>query len=298
MRPDRHDPANTLILTLILGDERRSDPTTISAMALATGIDAADLRLRLRREPPCILGLSGPGAANGAAHAAHAFGGELFAPAVADIRAFATEIPARTLEVQPGRLIVQPWRDRDPIDVALESIRLLVRGRVRPPRESHRGDRPTGPAANTGMRRRIGSTSLITGAAGALLAHAAEAGSAVPLTAEEPPIELLDIRLRDGRAIRVDGRRFAFHVLGPLRGQNDRVNMDALRDLMAHLAPQSIVDNGFALYTPGPEVAFAIVDRHMPAAERAFTFYARWISLVYRHMAGESDASPPRAARS
>lgn len=298
MRPDRHDPANTLILTLILGDERRSDPATIGAMARATGIDAADLRLRLRREPPCILGLAGPGAANGAAHAAQASGGELFAPAVAEIQASAAEIPARTLEVRPGRLLVQPWRARDPIDVALESIELLVRGSVRPPRESRRGDLPPGPAANTGMRRRLGSTSLITGAAGAFLAHAVETGSAVPITTQAPPIELLDIRLRDGRAIRVDGRRFAFHVLGPLRGQNDRVNMDALRDLLARLAPRSIVDNGFALYTPGPEVAFAIVDRRLPAAERAFTFYARWITLVYRHMAGESGASPPRPARS
>ncbi len=99
--------------------------------------------------------------------------------------------------------------------------------------------------------------------------------------------EKLDIHLKDGRVLQVDGDRFAFEILGTVRGLTDRENMDRLSELLAKAAPHAIVDPYFPLWKPPAEAKRMRLPRMLVNKDDPdFAFYSRWVAVMYRHMLG------------
>ena len=112
------------------------------------------------------------------------------------------------------------------------------------------------------------------------------------VTKEVETSDKLDVHTTDGSVYRIDGDRFAFQVLGDLRGHTDKANMDSLVELLDHLCPDAVVDTFFKLWRPPPGHHRLRVP-HGQRRDQAFDFYSRWATLTYRHVLGPQAGGPP-----
>ena len=97
----------------------------------------------------------------------------------------------------------------------------------------------------------------------------------------------LDVHTTDGSVFQIDGDKFGYSILGDLRGHSDRHNMDQMFELLAHLAPDAIVDPYFKLWTPpAGHHRLRLPDMKANNDDPAFAFYSRWVALLYRHLLG------------
>lgn len=234
--------------------------------------------------PPCIVATTlDAHAADAAVRAITSLGGDAFAPSLADIAALGPTLKIKHLELTGnGTLLAEFWR-ADPIAFEPASIQVLVRVSL--------GKKPAGfgtPDADRAVDvARVGAIALDIAIDGGTLGYH---GYYAPTPS--PPLkptailsERLDIHLTTGEVLQIDGGKFGFAILGSLRGHSDKANIDAMIDLLEHLAGHAVVDNFFGNFKPPPGIdRLRLPQSKLNKDNPAFAFYSRWAALMYRHV--------------
>ena len=102
----------------------------------------------------------------------------------------------------------------------------------------------------------------------------------------------LDVHTTDGRVFQVDGDKFGYRVLGDLRKHGDKANMDAMLELLSHLAPDEIVDPYYSLWSAPPgHDRLRLPMMKINNDDPRFAFYSRWVALMYRQIMRGSDSA-------
>ena len=101
--------------------------------------------------------------------------------------------------------------------------------------------------------------------------------------------EIMDLYLRDGSRIRINGDKFGFDVLGEGKGYTDRQNMDKLAVMLSERAPRAIVDLNFREFRCPPDILTSYFRSaegrvRLTVEAPAFDFYSVWAALMYRKM--------------
>jgi hypothetical protein len=244
-----------------------------SLLARVGVLDEPTLRMRLGRDPPMIVAQVDPEIARRAVAAIRHEGGDAFAPTLDDLRSLGATSAIRDLHIGDGAIVATLWSGGDQ-RIAFTDIEIIVRAQLR----------------STEVRDISPSLDPTFGAAAGMYVVGPEVGVAMAaggvwdrgrdVERRTVTSDKLDIHTRDRRVFQVDGDRFAFSVLGDMRGYSDRANMDRLCEQIEHVAPHAIVDRYYRLWNPPTGV-----QRMRLAASRedpAFAFYSRWVALMYR----------------
>jgi hypothetical protein len=284
--PHHGDPRP--FLSLIAWPEGHDRSEVVTLLAETTGLDARTLHVQVGHAPPRIVGQFDPDVAGRAIEAIREAGGDAFAPTLGDLAAFGETLKIRDLRLEDGVLVVDLWRGPT-ATIRREQVEILIRAHLT------QTDTPeAGHLAASARRARLGSAGLGLGLGLGL--HGAT-GIAIPLgggylanvgAGREPRLttsDKLDVHTRDGRVYQIDGDKFGYRVLGELRGHSDRENMDRMTELLAHVAPDEIVDPYFSLWSPPIGYKRLQIPRqHINRDDPAFAFYSRWSALMYRHL--------------
>lgn len=199
----------------------------ILALAESLGQDPADAQLVARRPTPCLaLKMAAPDAADGVG-----------ALRRRGVRACATpnekieglpppRMAKRLVEAGSGRYAVELWREPE-TSLDMANVFLMIRAGVRSERRS------------TEIRMtRTGNT----GAFGEGPTPEVHRSHSIKTS------EILDLYLVKGLSaarFRINGLKFNFDVLGPLKGYSDRENVEKLAMRFAAEAPRTLIDTGF-----------------------------------------------------
>jgi hypothetical protein len=271
-------------LTLVTAPPGMNRDALAEAVAAAGAFDRASIRLSLGRAAPCILGLFDEAACRAAAGAIIARGGDAFTCSIADLERLGPARKARDLRVEEGRVAIGIWRGGE---ARLEpgEIQILIRARL-----SEKSLKPSPMPSPF-----LGSAPMLAYGIGGSF------GIAAALHTEFDPVDVdrgmtirtsdkLDIHTARGTIYQIDGDKFAYQVLGDLRGHSDNENMDRMCDLFIHLAPHAVIDPYFSLWRPPPGHRRLRLpgDRAHSKSGAAFAFYSRWAATVYRHVMGVS----------
>ncbi len=248
-------------------------------------IDAPSARLTLGRQAPLILGLFGSGEAQMLVHAIRSAGGDAFAPSLTDIAALGPTLKIKDMRIVEGNLEVDIWRGLTTL-IRREHVQFLVRGRIKADaarktatriveRVQDNVDQMTNLAPRYGRAARAMAERHLD----RLRHEAGESGLHIA--------ERLDIHAMNGTVFQVDGDKFAFQILGDMRGHSDNVNMDQLSEMLAHISPNEIVDEYFPLFRPpaGHQRLLSLLPELRRNNENpGFAFYSRWSALLYRYL--------------
>jgi hypothetical protein len=99
------------------------------------------------------------------------------------------------------------------------------------------------------------------------------------------PSHKLDLHLRDGSVLQIDGDKFGFRILGAMRAMSDNVNIDRMCELFVHLNSNVVVDTYFGTFLPPTgHHRLKLPMMHLNDEHMAFAFYSRWCALMYRHV--------------
>lgn len=240
-------------------------------------MDEASLNMRFGQPPPMIIAKLREGAANLAAHIIRDAGGDAFAPSTEDIRALGPTLKLRDLGVSHGEFELAYWRGAED-HVQFSQVIVLVRGIVT--KSVIKNPQPPPPGPSLPMCFAVSPEAAILAEM-----HEETQRPEMSVAREITASHKLDIHLADGRVLQIDGDKFRFLALGESRGLSDKVNTDAMLDLVRHLSPHAIVDEYFRLWRPPPEVRrLRLPDMRINNDDPAFAFYSRWVALMYRHM--------------
>ncbi len=234
-------------------------------LAGAGGLDVATLRLRLGQEPPMVLQRIEPAAAQAMLEALLAQGGDGFTFTLDDLARPGPTLTIRTMHVIEGALQVELWQGLR-TTLPFRSIQVIVRAHLSETVITRRNP-PTFPT----MRQHTRTWDSI------------KAEIEATVQKDVRTSDKLDLHTADGTVYQVDGHRFAFDVLGDMRGHSDKANMDSLTDLLAHLCPDAVVDNFYSLWRPPPGVdRLRLPHTRRDREDAVFAFYSRWAALTYR----------------
>lgn len=248
-------------------------------------IDPATAQRLAARHTPMILGRFDPEQSSKLVTAICNAGGDAFAPSMADIAALGPTLKIRDMRIANGNLDVDIWRGLS-TTIRREHVQFLVRGSIKSKMKADRAKRVAERASDHVMRvtqfaPRYGTAMRYSAEQSIRRMHDEAARSGLKVT------EVLDIHTRSGTVFQVDGDKFAFSVLGDMKGHSDNVNMDQLCELIAHISPDEVVDAYFSLFRApvGYHRLFNFVRGMSRTGEDpAFAFYSRWAALMYRHV--------------
>lgn len=257
-------------LSIVRQPEGCDRSQTAALLAELNVLDLPTARLRLGQEPPMVIAQAEPGVAGAAADAIRTRGGDAFTFTFGDLEALGPTLKIARLRVVEGGIDVDLHRGLS-TTLRRENVQVLVRAQLR---ETKTERRPPPKLGSTALNRSL---------------DAIRAGIESATTHKLTTAELLDIHMTDGSVYEVDGRRFDFSVLGDLKGYSDKPNMDNLCELIAHLAPDEVVDTWFRLWRPPAGYRnLRVPDANAGEDDLSFTFYSRWAALTYRHVMGAS----------
>ncbi len=267
--PTPADKDSWPFLSIVAWPEGWDREQVVQLLAGPGGPDLATLRLRLGQEPPMVLDRAEPAAARAMIDALLAHGGDGFTFTLDDLARPGATLRIRTMSVVEGALQVQLWQGLG-TTLAFGSVQVIVRAHLSET-VTIRVNRPKL------WRTRLGARSL----------ELIKAEIEATVQKDVRTSDKLDLHTGGGTIYQVDGDRFAFEVLGDLRGHSDKANMDSLTELLAHLCPDAVIDTFFKLWRP-PHGANRLRLPHMrlDAEDTAFAFYSRWGALTYRHVMG------------
>lgn len=254
----------------------------VDALVEACGMDPFHADAAVARGTPGVVATVDGRLAEEVVAPLRRLGAVAFAPSQEEINAVADRVAAKRLErAGEDAFFVEAWRDQGCLFRSSDAA-LMVRGRV----------------TKSEARADVDYTPVIAAhaAGGPLIGALAQPDRTVTRTSESH--EVLDIYCVEGPAIRVDGRKFNFDVLGK-KGFSDRENLDALCALILASRPAAAglcdVDRGFGQWR-GP--SHLVAARFAPPATEgrtstrnqahSFDFYSAWRWLVLR---AEAQAS-------
>ncbi len=277
------------MLTVVAWPEGFSREDMARLLFEKSGMDEATMRLRLGKAPPSIIGTLADVDAQAAVKAIAEKGGDAFTFTYSDLAGFGPTLKVKDLRMEHGRLVVDIWRGST-TTIRREDVQILIRAHL----SEQEVKRDVAPNISTSSMHSGFSAGAISPAAlGAYglaigFASAYEADSPATLSGITKDIKTsdkLDIHTTDGKVYQIDGDKFSYKILGDLRGHSDKVNMDAMCELLAHLAPDEIVDPYYTLWTPPPgHQRLKIEKMKINNDDPAFAFYSRWAALLYRHV--------------
>jgi hypothetical protein len=121
-----------------------------------------------------------------------------------------------------------------------------------------------------------------------LIGMAASGGSSVERTSRHKSSHVLDIYVKNGTRVRIDGDKFNFDVLGDAKSYADLQNMDLLTNRLATEAPAAVIETGFKNFKCPADVmsdAFSAVGDagvHRRNDAGPFDFFSAWIYLLHK----------------
>ncbi len=262
------------------------DQAQIPQRLAATGaIDEASARLAAKRPPPYVLGRFDAQRAARIIDCICAEGGDAFAPALADLASLGASMKVRDMRMAHGHLEVDIWRGLT-TTIRREHVQFLVRATIR------RGAAASAARVAQRVQENVDrATAFVQYGWAARMAASSKVDELRERALRETSkvTEVLDIHTTSGSIFQVDGDKFAFGILGDMKGHSDGENMNRLAELISHIAPDEVVDTYFALFRPPPGHA-ALLDNvkemRRNGEDAAFAFYSRWAALMYRHVMG------------
>ncbi len=296
---DHHHADQRPFLTVVKWPEGWTREEVARLLFEASGLDELTLRLRLGIAPPTIVGILTPIDAQNAVKAIVKSGGDAFVASISDLEALGPTLKIKDLRLEGGVIVVDLWRgptttiQRSDVQILVRAqLRSMESKRVLPPSLLNTRVYPGGVgigSAGTGASAPLllGAYGLATGFGAAyeidLVAGITGTGREVKIS------DKLDIHTKDGKVYQIDGDKFGYSALGELRGHSDKANMDSMCELLAHVAPDEIVDPYFPLWTPPPGYQrLRLKNMRINNDDPAFAFYSRWAALLYRHVLGQS----------
>ena len=262
-----------LYLTLV------SPPEEVDGEELARRLVEADLsdlptvRSRLMRVPPCIIGECLPAVADACAGVVRELGGDAVTVPMKAVERLGGTVRVRDMRIEPGAIEMELWRGQT-ARIPAERIDVLVR--ASDTREKSVGGHEL-------SRTHAALTVARTGPGYQMIQQQVAAhGSAEKRLVSK---DWLDIHTKDGSVFQVDGDKFGFGVLGDMKKQGDRMNMDQLLDLLSHLCPDAVVDTYFPMFkAPSSVKRLKLPGMVINEEDPVFAFYSRWAALVYRYV--------------
>ncbi|MFZ4573179.1 MAG: hypothetical protein ACOYN0_02200 [Phycisphaerales bacterium] len=176
--------------------------------------------------------------------------------------------PMYTVECWDGRTAVLKSRH----------IVMLVRARL--------DSSSTTSTVSTGGQGGMLASGMLMGAPG--IALAAAQGGNVDRSTRAKISHVLDIYVKNGTRVRIDGDKFSFEVLGDAKSYSDLQNMDILTTRLGSEAPRAVIETGFKNFKcPGDIVSDAFsavggtgIRRRNDAGP--FDFFSAWIYLLHK----------------
>lgn len=282
-----HNPSEAAYPTVVSWPDG-FDRDARTNLLTGTGVfDRPSANLLAGRTAPMILCCCSEAIAGTLVQATRQAGGDAFAPTMAQIAALGPTMKIRTMRIEGGNLDVDLWQGLS-TTIRREHIQFLVRGRV-PDIEHDERARRVVDQVRDNVRQVTGYNRFgwaVRIAAESSISRLQDEASRTYRSGER-----LDLHTSSGAVFQVDADKFAFTVLGQMKGYNDRVNMNKLCELLSHIAPNDVVDDYFGLFRPPPDCHDLL--RQVPEMRRAnenpiFAFYSRWSALMYRHVMGLS----------
>jgi hypothetical protein len=238
----------------------------VAAVSAATGMDAYTARLRAQLDAPLVVARLEARAAAKGAEDLRSIGAFVFAPTESQMAACSEAARLKSLEAAQGApeptYVCQVWRG-EPVVMKPRGLFLIVRARLK------RSERTEG-RMEVNYEPMTGTVSM----------HTTAGGSRLQVS------DLVDLWMRDGSRVRINGDKFNFDVLGAERGYSDYENADRLALRLASEAPQAMVDTAFGRFHCPPEIV-RIATRTGPSGVRrrsdapAFDFYSVWCYLMH-----------------
>lgn len=262
-----------LYLTLVTPPEGVESDELARRLVEAELSDLPTVRSRLMRVPPCIIGECLPAVADACAGVVRELGGDAVTVPMKAVERLGGTIRIRDMRIEPGVIEMELWRGQT-ARIPTERIDVLVR--ASDTREESTGGREM-------SRTRASMHVARTGPAYSMIR--AELDSQASAEKRIVSKDWLDIHTKDGSVFQVDGDKFGFGVLGDMKKQGDRVNMDQLLDLLSHLCPNAVVDTYFPMFKPTSSVKrLKLPGMVINEEDPVFAFYSRWAALVYRYV--------------
>jgi hypothetical protein len=267
-------------LSIIEWPEGLDESARVEGLVRGAGLDRHAALMAVRRGTPQVIARMDRLAASRAAENLHALGAIAFAPSRAEMAAAAGPLAIKRLLPAAGApepmYACEAWRGDGPI-LRMADAFLVVRATL-----ATAESRP-GPSRPKGMS----ALSFGTGLGGVAIAGAlADPGSG--RSTHLSTSETLDLWLRDGSRVRVEGRRFAFDLPDERRGLSEHENIDLLIARFRREASRVIVDCGFPDFRCPPDVVRSqSVETQAGAVQKTtdgpvFEFYSVWAFLMYR----------------
>ncbi|MCZ6836028.1 MAG: hypothetical protein O7G85_09670 [Planctomycetota bacterium] len=282
-------------LTLITSPASLSRKELAGLLHSEAGMDARTIEMRLGRTPPCILGLYDPRQCLAATRTILNQGGDAFSCSMDDISSLGPTHKIRDFELKQDGIHVTLWRAGVEI-INPDDLHILIRAKLSEQKTTSPSTAIDAPHwIVSGNRRHTGISSAQLGAGFGLggaygLALSVYRMQGMSDYANEKTMKTsdkLDLHLKDGRVFQIDGDKFGFGILGEQRGLSDNENIDKMCELLAHLAPEAIVDPYFSLWKPpARHQQLRLPGMKINNEEPAFAFYSRWAALMYRHVSG------------
>jgi len=261
-----------LYLSLVTPPEGASEDELARALAGAGLSDAPTVRQVLMRVPPNIIGECERDVADRCAALIREMGGDAVTVPMSMIERLGGSLRVRNITIHEGALELTLWRG-PAATIPTKNIDVFVRA------SDSREELTRG---NTLSRTQASRAVAMSGPGHRMVRFAVE--SQAPerkLTTND----WLDIHTRDGLVYQVDGDKFGFEVLGDMKTQGDRINMNRLLDLLSHVTPEAVVDTYFPLFrAPSSVERLKLPGMTINEEDPRFAFYSRWAALIYRYV--------------
>lgn len=262
-----------------------NETAKVDALALALGMDQDTGKLVARRGTPHVVARISSLIRDEVLRVLTELGVMAFAPTHSELAGAGPVRRIKRLAVGAGRITCQMWRE-NPVLLDPADLLLIVRGRLK--QITKRTKIGLSQGFRGTMTWRLAAPEL---ALGMVLARAG-GGSLVDRRADITVSEQAELFLRNNTRLRLDADKLNFDVLGDQRGYSDHVNMERLIELLRHLAPQAIIDEGFGDFRSPPDIlrdfsrSAGSVSISTTSDHRAFEFYSPWVNILYRRMLG------------
>jgi len=233
------------------------------------------------RTPPMVIGRCDRSLADRCEGLIRKAGGDAMVCEMRDIERLGGTMRIRDMRIVEGAIELDLWRGPT-ARVQTSHVQVLVRAHASKT-ESVQGTPMSRGEANTIVALGVGRMMGPVGALGSI----ARAAGAQPKESKTVTKDWLDIHTTDGSVFQIDGDKFGFQVLGDMRTQGDRHNMDRLLELLRHLSPNAVVDTYFSMFKAPPGAKrLRLPGMKINDEDPVFAFYSRWAAIMYRYVMG------------
>lgn len=248
----------------------------------ACGGDPYSARLVVIRETPMVAGRLPIDAAERAVNILRVEGVRAFAPTRDDLGTIRPLPRVKCLHPALGApepmYSVECWDGRTAV-LKSRHIVLLVRARLETSTSRS--------SFETTLNSKNGAAVAFLGVQGAMLMSSLN-GPAINRSTTFQSSHVLDVYVKNGQRIRIDGDKFNFSVLGGEKQYSDLENMDLLANRLAEEAPHALIETGFRNFKcPADVLSDAFTATGTSSMRKRsdagpFDFYSAWTYWLSR----------------